>query len=260
MESAERDAGPGREKARGWVWLAVGIGCAAPVMVVAVMGMARGHTTVTRLWFVPLAILVIGELLVLRGTGGKTRIYAAIFYNIFVVAYVLFPVLVQGRYGAKGKEHYRRGQYEDALEDFENEAGAWYLRWQYNRHEAKAMAMAAKSHCQLGNFDEAREIYWLIMERYPGEAAEGARADVARLEDGLAVVGDYKGDETEGFGGVVDLYGIAMAYHYDLNCPTKAMEVYRRIVDMEVPEDQKETARFMIEEIMASWLERVGGD
>lgn len=45
------------------------------------------------------------------------------------------------------------------------------------------------------------------------------------------------------------LYNIALKYMYDLNCHAKALEVYTRIIDMDVPEKMKKLARNQILEL-----------
>ncbi len=45
------------------------------------------------------------------------------------------------------------------------------------------------------------------------------------------------------------MYEIARTYQYDLNCSIKALEVYRKIVDVDIGESTKELARKSIEKL-----------
>jgi len=173
-----------------------------------------------------------------------------IFYIIvFTLMYSSIVGIAQMRYKRLGKEYYEQGRYQEALKEFKKEIQTWYLRLKYNTYEDNAMEMMAKTYCQLEDFDRARDIYKLIIHRYSSFRGGRAEKKMRRLEDGLKIVAKYPDQVSRAKGFPSDLYEVARTYRHDLNCSTKALEVYRKIVNMDIDEKWKESARERIEKL-----------
>lgn len=200
--------------------------------------------------------------------GGAYLIY---FLLLYLYAFTQCLYILQGRHYMHGKKYYEMGEYQKALGEFKKETESWYLHWTYNWNEANATDMIAKTYCQLGDFDKAKEIYKLIEKRFPRFYKKFARDDFRLLEEGLKKVAMYN-DWVSGKGDfpwdLVDdllkqmvkdpeevkdhvMYRIALTYKYDLRCNAKALEVYREILNLDIPDRRKESARKRIKELEA---------
>ncbi|MFI4910789.1 MAG: hypothetical protein ACIAQZ_03880 [Sedimentisphaeraceae bacterium JB056] len=171
--------------------------------------------------------------------------------------------ILQGRYLEDAEKYYEACQYEKTLQACDKEIHTWYHLLSYNYREQFALRLMADSYCQLADFDSARETYKLIVERYEGEfISNSAQQSLVRLEEGLSIVAYYpdrisemplpdrfKDDKDIGHSEVSFLFDVALEYTYNLNCHAKAFEVYTRILEMDIPESYKETARSRIEEL-----------
>jgi tetratricopeptide (TPR) repeat protein len=188
----------------------------------------------------------------------------SIFYLVSIM--IMYSVLIRGAQGdhyKRGEEYYTQGRYQKALQEFKKETQTWYLRLDYNHNESGAMLLMAETYCQLADFDKARETYKLILRRrYQYYQRKRAGTGLGRLELGLKIAAKYEAwvsgeadflydlaeEEFEKFSRpeltkAYILYDIASAYQYDLNCYAKSLEVYRKILDMDIPESTKERAR-----------------
>jgi len=223
----------------------ISICCILQFFIVGIINLSRGYSIGTRL---PEKILLAG-LFAFIPLSVKYLKKLAIFgcYSLtvsFVLMYVCWISLAHVKYIEEAKEYYSTGQYQQALLTYEKEIQTWYHLLKYNFNERIAMNMIAKTYCQLGDFDSARDTYNLMIDRYPGEYYAGrAQESLVEMEEGLKIVANYpdKVPETKGF--PVDLYNIARAYRYDLNCYRKAIEVYTKIVDMDISDECKKSAK-----------------
>jgi tetratricopeptide (TPR) repeat protein len=219
----------------------IGICCCLQFLIVGLIGVIRGYTTNTILSDV---IFVVGLFFILPYYPRQKRPDICIYFISFMIVYTSLIGLSQGRYIKKAEAYYSAGQYQQALQTYEKEVQTWYHLLKYNYHERIAMNMIAKTYCQLEDFDSAHDTYNLMLDRYSGEYYAGlAQERLVKLEKGLKIVACYPEQVPETKGVPVDLYDIAITYQYDLNCHTKAREVYKRIIDMDIPDDWKELAK-----------------
>ena len=218
----------------------IGICCLLQFFIVALIGVIRGYTSETVLSDV---VFVVGLFLILPLYPRKKRPIICIYFILFMIIYTSSISSCRGYHAEKGDVYYSSGRYRKALQAYEKEVQTWYHLLRYNYHEKIAMNMMAKTYCQLEDFDNARNTYKLIIDRYSGYYADRAEKDLLRLNNGLKIVANYPDQipETKGF--PVELHNIAITYQYDLNCHTKALEVYRKIIDMDIPVEWKEIAR-----------------
>lgn len=235
---------------------------------VGLFGVARGYS-VQGFWSIWVAIACVFCLLFLAPRQKQSRKNVIYYFAVFTIMYFSLVSIAQTRYERQGKDYYEQGRYQEALQEFKKENKTWYLRLMYNHNEDRAMEMMAKTYCQLEDFDKARDTYKLITHRYPGFRGGRAEKYLERLEDGLKIAVKYEdwvSGEKEFPYDLADeqlksfkwkreqmkpsiLYGVALAYRYDLNCYAKALEVYRKIVDMDIDESWKERARGQIEKL-----------
>lgn len=238
------------------------------LLVVGLIGVARGYS-VQGFWSEWIAIASVFCLIFLAPPQKENRKNVIFYIVIFTLMYSSLVGIAQNRYKKLGKKYYEQGRYQQALEEFKKETQTWYLRLKYNPHEDSAMEMMAKTYCQLQDFDKARDIYKLIMRRYPRFYGGRAEEYLESLEDGLKLVAKYEdwvSGQTDFPYDLADewlksfkwkpeqmkpsiLYDVALAYWGDLNCYAKALEVYRRIADMDIGESRKELARKSIEKL-----------
>jgi pentatricopeptide repeat protein len=156
----------------------IGVICFLETLLTGVIGVVRGYSMQGYWHFFGLACIVcIGYCMFLSQYRRSIMSYA-----FFAMAmYCLVIGLPQGHYLAEGKEYYEKGMFQEALGEFEKETQTWYLRLKYNLDERIAMTMMARTYCQLKKYDKAREIYELIISRYPGFYAEQAKEQIDKL-------------------------------------------------------------------------------
>lgn len=238
------------------------------LLVVGLIGVARGYS-VQGFWSEWIAIASVFCLIFLAPPQKENRKNVIFYIVIFTLMYSSIVGIAQSRYKRPGKKYYEQGRYHEALQELKKQMQTWYLRLKYNPYEDGAMEMMAKTYCQLQDFDKARETYKLIMRRYPGFYAANAEGYLADIEDGLKIAVKYEdwvSGEKEFPYDLADeqlksfkwkpeqmkpsiLYDVALAYWGDLNCYAKALEVYRKVVDMDIDESWKELARGQIEKL-----------
>ena len=225
----------------GWVLMIVGVVCCSLFLITGFIGVVCGYSVrlFFTMWIMKAAMICMWPCIILP----KFR-KSVIISNVFCVMIIYYSLIgmPQGRYLRRGREFYEQGRYQKALIEFKEETQTWYLRLKYNIDERIAMRMMAKAYCRLGDFDNARDTYKLIIDRYPGHYADRAEKDLLRLNNGLKIVAKYPDQVPGGKFFHLDLYNIAGTYQYDLNCYTKAMEVYKKIIDMDIPDERKELA------------------
>ena len=196
-------------------------------------------------------IFIVGLLFILPYYPRKRRPLICINFVSFMIIYTLLLTWCHGYHAKRGGAYYYQGQYQEALQSFKKETQIWYLRLRYNYHERKAIKMMAETYCQLEDFDSARDTYNLMIDQYPGTSyVDLAQERLDNLEKGLKIVANYPEQIPEGKEFSVDshkdlmsLYNIAGTYKHDLNCHTKALEVYTKILGMDIPEGLKNAAK-----------------
>lgn len=170
----------------------------------------------------------------------------------FLLIYMAVVSGLQGKHAELGKRYYEQGDYSAALAEFRKETETWYLRLDYNYHEISSMERIAKTYCQMEDFEKARATYETIIKRYSGYYHDRAEKDLMELENGLMSIASCKQEAAQQKDATARsfiLYDIARIYYYHLRCHRKALEVYRQITDMDIPELCKELARKQIQEL-----------
>ena len=243
------------------VLLYIGFFCCLQFWFVGLLGVFRGYSVQGYLSF----YIMIGAFLYVIFLSDSLSSRHMIIRNFASLTFICSMILSlpKGRYVKRGDDYYKQGQYQKALEEFRKETQTWYLRLTYNPHEDRAMVQMAQTYCQLEDFDKARDIYKLTIHRYPGFHGDRAQKYLEQLEDGLKIVTKYE-DWVSGKKGfpydLADeqlksynwkpeqmkpfiLYDVALVYRSNLNCHIKALEVYRKITDMDIDEEQKRVAK-----------------
>ena len=251
------------------VLLYIGFCCCLQFWVVGLIGVFRGYSVQGYLSF----YIMIGAFLYVIFLSNSLSSRHMIILNFALLTFVCSTILSlpKGRYVKRGDDYYEQGQYQKALEEFEKETQTWYLRLTYNGYEDRAMVQMAQTHCQLEDFDEARGIYRLTIDRYPGFHGDRAQKYLEQLEDGLKMVTKYEDwvsgtrefpydladERLKSYNWKPErmkpfiLYDVALVYQRDLNCYIKALEVYKKIVDMDIDEERKKIAREQLEKLNA---------
>lgn len=251
------------------VLLYISFCCCLQFWVVGFVGVFRGYSVQGDLSF----YIMIGAAVFVIFLLGSLSSRHMITRNFTLLTLVCSSILIlpKGRYLKRGDDYYEQGQYQKALEEFNKETQTWYLRLTYNPHEGRAMVQMAKTYCQLEDFDKARDIYRLTIDRYPGFYGDRAQKYLEQLENGLKIATkyedwvsgkkgfpydladerlksyDWKPEQMEPF----ILYDVALAYKIDLKCHIKALEVYKKIVDMDIDEEQRKIAGEQLEKLKA---------
>lgn len=240
---------------------AIGICCILQFFVVGIINIIRGYSIET---YLPSKILLVGVVAFIvisfRYPKKSANVSFFIYTVSFAIIYMSLISLSQGRYIEEAERYYNSGQYQLALQTYEKEAKTWYHLLKFNYHERKAMNMMAKTYCQLEDFDSARNIYNLMIDRYSKEFyGERARESLEQLEDGLKIAAYYPDRLAEmpkpdyfittevhlppKHSEVSALYDIALTYKFHLNCHAKAYEVYTKILGMDISEVLKKLAK-----------------
>lgn len=255
-----------------WVLIFIGLCCCLQFIVVGIIGVVRGYS-VQEFW--PSFVMYSGASFVLLLTPRRSKKIKINVIFGFISIMIMYSALIMGAQGdhyRRGQEYYAQGRYQKALQEFKKETQTWYLRLDYNHNESSAMLLMAETYCQLADFDKARETYKLVLHRrYQYYQRKRAGTGLGRLELGLKMAAKYEAwvsgeadfpydladEEFKRFSRpeltkAYILYDIASAYQYDVNYYAKALEVYRKIVDMDIRESTKERARKSIDKLTAS--------
>lgn len=217
-------------------------------LIVGLIGVLRGYS-VQGFWSEWIMLGSFFCLLFLAPPQKEKRKNVIFYIIVFTLMYSSIVGIAQMRYERLGKEYYEQGRYQEALKELKKEIQTWYLRLKYNTDEDNAMELMAKTYCQVGDFDKARDTYNLIIHRYPGFHGGRAEKYLKRLEDGLKIVAKYQYQPPGAKEDYHYLYDMARTYQYDLNCYEKALEVYRKIVDMDIRKESKKLAREQVEKL-----------
>jgi pentatricopeptide repeat protein len=225
------------------VFLIGGICCCLQFLIIGLIGVVRGYPIES---YLPFHIMLIGSIiLVFLGlTSKKSIVWVLGFFSL------ICPSIIENQqtsYHIKGEEFYAHKQYEEAIKEFRKETETWYLRFAYNAYEVPALNRMVKSYCQLGDFNEALNILSLIAKRHPGVSNYYANKEIARIEAALIKVNNIDTSSLEKQTDIVVLYDLARTYRYDLGCDAKAIEIYKRIVNMPIDDKLKEEAKQAIQ-------------
>lgn len=210
----------------------IGICCLLQFFIVGPLGIIHSNNAEK----VSDVIFIVGVLFILPYYPRQKRPFICIFLLMFMTMCTMLLDFDSGHHVKKGSEYYNQGQYQEALQSFKKQTQTWYLRLRYNHHESETMEMMAKTYCQLEDFDSARDTYKLMIDRYSGDfRVDWYQKRLKKLKKGLEIVANYPEQVPETKGSLEDLYNIARTYQYDLNCHTKALEVYTKILGMDIP-------------------------
>jgi len=133
----------------------------------AVIGISRGYSLQSRWGEIALGIGLLCLTAAFAATGKKVHLLAVITTAMLLTMGWGF----QGRYYYGGSSDHGRGMYGKAAEKYRSEMRAWYLRIAHNPYEGKAAEELVMAYCRRGRYDAAREVYELIVRRYPREYA-----------------------------------------------------------------------------------------
>lgn len=216
-------------------------------------------------WFALLYVLlamlpaILGRRIVAGRHSEKQRERVVVVaWLVFIAAGIIWMVFTpRQRHLTEGQSYYWDGRYKEALKEFEAERRDWSKHIMYEPYDdGVLMTMLAKTYCQLDRFGEARRTYELMGERYVNKWADDVGEDLERLDEGLALVNRYeawvKGEEEFPYdidptSGLLDsetrkyfvLSDVARTLRFDLKCDAKALEVYRRMLELDISEAKK---------------------
>ena len=163
----------------------LGILCCIIFLCVGVIGVIRGYSVQsflpTRL--ITILIVCIFHEAIPSRSGKKYRAVSTVFVIMFSCYFGLD--VLQGRHRECGDEYYEQGAYQQAIEEYKKETETWYLHLKYNSDEVFAMDKLAESYCKVEDFDNARNTYKMMVDRYTGYFAEEAKKNLARIKNGL---------------------------------------------------------------------------
>jgi len=234
-----------------WGLTFIGICCCLQFLAFSFIGIARGYSMQTN-W--PFTVFLFGAPLLFIGIPlWKPLFFLALVVPTYLV--ILFSIfMVRTGHIEAGDEYYKNGQYQAAMKEFENasESKRWYLRMYsfVNSFESAVLLQIGRTSCQLADFDKASDTYKLIINRYPS-SRDSTRAQkyLQDLEDGLKKVAKYDSQIPETKDNLNNLYDIARIYKQELNCDSKALDIYKKILEMDIDEKDKTRARILIEEL-----------
>ncbi len=113
------------------------------------------------------------------------------------------------------------------------------------------MREAAKAHCQLEDFANARSVYATMATRYDGfhrQRAETRLAEIAKAFEDIREGKEEIANQPDPTKRAWLLYDLAFLYRYALGCDKKARDVYRQILAMDVPGIVKRNAEEWLQE------------
>lgn len=232
----EKKKSPSRLKQ--WV-LGLAVVCLLVFVVGGVVGVVRGYSVQS---WVPVWICLVGVVLLIPFQ--RRHSWASFLSSACLIVFALVGI-GQGDHQRQGEVLYEEGKYEEAITEFRREIETWYLRLQFNSHEAPSLFQIAQSQSQLGRFEEARETYREVEEKFRGFYKDRAQIAGATVENKLAEIDELNkklAEASDGSGQAQVHFDLALAYR-ELTCDQKAIEHYEAIQKLDAPERFKESAK-----------------
>ncbi len=166
-----------------WVLTIIGICCCLQYLLFGIIGVVRGYST-HGLWSLWLLLLGIVPVFAVPRFKGLLSI-PLIMVTYLIILHVLFTG--QLKHMKAGHEYSRQGQYQEALREFTlaSSSEAWYLRLnhRYSSFDERILLKIARTSGKLGDLDKAREVYQLLIDRYPkSKYVEDAKEALQNLE------------------------------------------------------------------------------
>jgi tetratricopeptide (TPR) repeat protein len=227
------------------VILTLAAGCLLLFLCCGIVGVVRGYSVQS---WVPIWVGLLGVFLLIPFQSKQK--WTSLLSSLFLIVFSLVGI-AQGNHHKQGEELYEDGKYEEAMEEFQKEIDTWYLRLKYNYHEDASLFRIAQSQSQLERFEEARETYREVEQKFRGYYQDRARKARQTLADELSQIRELN----EGLGEATDdeekatlCFDLALAYRA-LPCVKKAIEHYEMIQELEVRETRKEQARRFAEDL-----------
>ncbi len=179
----------------------------------------------------------------------------------------------------QGNQLFEKRLYSQALTQYQRIYGNRFLQFGYNMEAASAQIDAAKCYCQLGNFEEARKLYLLIVEQYTDTYKRIAERRLRELDEGLKFVAEFNPDAitenpmkdllyspglapstkealmatgVEDIGTLDSFLELARTYQFKLFCDKKALGVYVEVMEKAKSSSYKELAKERIDELKKS--------
>ncbi len=166
-----------------WVLTIIGICCCLQYLLFGIIGVVRGYST-HGLW--SLNLLALGVVLMFPVPRFKGLLsIPLIMVTYMIILYILF--MGQLKHMMAGGEYSRQGQYQEAMREFTlaSSSESWYLRLNY-RHkpfDELILLKIARTSSKLGDLDKAREVYQLLIDRYPrSKYVDDAKESLQNLE------------------------------------------------------------------------------
>jgi len=225
------------------VFLFVGLVCTGQFFVCSLIGVFRGYSVQS--WW-PIWIMLGGVFaLLVPQCGmpfmcrGKSAKYLWISFLVsFCIIFFSIAGMSQGKYREQGDALFKQGEYSVAIGIYQKEIDTWYLRLRYNYHEDACLFQVAECYCQMEDFDQARQMYRFVTERYKGYYKERSAAEAAELDVELGNIVAFQeqlAGEVEDENKANILFDIALAYR-SIGCIKKAKEQYEIIQTLDVRE------------------------
>jgi tetratricopeptide (TPR) repeat protein len=233
----------------------VAVACCLILVIIGCVGVFRGYSVQSLIpAFFPL-VLVLACVGVNRiSMINPNRISLSVFNNVvflIIICYSLFTCF-QGWHYRKGLKSYQEGNYAEAAIEFEKENQFWYHKVTPNLSEPSSMQYLAQSYSQLEEFDKARNLYELSLNRYRGTVTgDLAKISLVSLNSGLKAISEYSDQNLKGYDEKDRLYMLASKYA-SLPCNNKAIEIYKKITEMDIPDEYKRRAYEEIQKLTPS--------
>ena len=220
------------------IMLSLGVACCLQYFILGAVGVMRGYSIQS---WAPIWICLAGIFLLIPF---HSRFKWASFLTS--VCLIVFGIVgtSQWKHRDKGEELYEAGDYEKAIIELRQELDTWYLRLEFNHHEAVSLFKIAECQSQLGRFEEALDSYREIEEKFRGHYHDRAHMTGKTVEDKLAeIVGFEKAlnEATNDQARAMIHFDLALAYR-EVTCFSKAMEHYKMVQELDAPERLKKVA------------------
>lgn len=225
--------------------LALGSVCLLQFLICGIIGVVRGYSVQS---WIPIWVGLAGVVLLIpfQARHNGTSYLSSLFIIIFALVGI-----GQGKHKTEGEKLYEAGKHEEAMSEFRQEIDTWYLRLQYNYHEAPSLLLIAQCQSQLGRFDEAREAYREIEETFRGYHKDRAQVDGAKVEGNLAKITALEkalAEASDDNARSQVHFDLALVYR-EMPCAAKAMEQYEAIQKLDADERFKESAKKFADEL-----------